>query len=50
MTQELVGSAQLQEIAHDRRRLLMDRSKKGRTGVSLPLSDVPAEPLPPTAA
>lgn len=47
MTQDLVGSAQLQEIAHDRRRLLMDRSKKGRTGVSLPLSDVPAEPLPP---
>ena len=32
--------------AHDRRRLLMERSRPGRMGVRLPASDVPPQPLP----
>lgn len=35
--------------AHDRRRLLMERSRPGRTGVSLPASDVPEQKLPDAA-
>lgn len=37
-----------QRLATDRRRLLMDRSVPGRMGVSLPESDVPHQPLPPS--
>ncbi|MEX2599954.1 MAG: aminomethyl-transferring glycine dehydrogenase subunit GcvPB [Dehalococcoidia bacterium] len=36
----------LREAAHDRRRLLMERSVPGRTGASLPASDVPEQPMP----
>ena len=38
--------ASLTAEAHDRRRLLMERSRPGRTGVSLPASDVPEQKLP----
>ncbi len=34
------------EEAHDRRRLLMERSRAGRTGVTLPGSDVPPQAAP----
>ena len=34
------------EEAHDRRRLLMERSRPGRTGVTLPASDVPPQLMP----
>ncbi len=37
-----------QRLATDRRRLLMDRSVPGRMGVSLPESDVPPQPMPPS--
>lgn len=37
-----------QRLAADRRRLLMDRSVSGRMGVSLPESDVPPQPMPPS--
>ena len=37
-----------QRLAADRRRLLMDRSVPGRMGVSLPESDVPPQPMPPS--
>ena len=37
-----------QRLATDRRRLLMDRSVPGRVGVSLPESDVPPQPMPPS--
>ncbi|MQF87370.1 MAG: glycine dehydrogenase subunit 2 [SAR202 cluster bacterium] len=33
----------MHESAHERRRLLMERSKPGRTGTSLPESDVPTQ-------
>ncbi len=36
----------LKQEAHDRRRPLMDRSRPGRTGVTLPTSDVPPQPMP----
>ena len=36
----------LLEEAHDRRRTLMDRSKRGRTGAALPASDVPPQLMP----
>ncbi|MXW31103.1 MAG: aminomethyl-transferring glycine dehydrogenase subunit GcvPB, partial [Chloroflexi bacterium] len=36
----------LREEAHDRRRLLMERSRPGRTGVTLPASDVPPQLMP----
>ena len=39
-------NATLTAEAHDRRRLLMERSRPGRTGASLPASDVPEQPLP----
>ena len=41
--------ATLTAEAHDRRRLLMERSRPGRTGVSLPASDVPEQKLPDAA-
>ena len=41
-----VRNASLTAEAHDRRRLLMERSRLGRTGVSLPASDVPEQKLP----
>ena len=36
----------LQEDANQKRRLLMERSRPGRTGVTLPSSDVPLQPMP----
>lgn len=36
----------LREDAHDRRRPLMERSRPGRTGAALPVSDVPPQVLP----
>ena len=36
----------LREEAHNRRRLLMERSRPGRTGVTLPASDVPPQLMP----
>ena len=36
----------LREPAHDRRRLLMERSRPGRAGVTLPASDVPPQLAP----
>ncbi len=38
--------APLQEEAHDWRRPLMERSRSGRVGVTLPASDVPPQPMP----
>ena len=38
--------APLREEAHNRRRLLMERSRPGRTGVTLPASDVPPQLMP----
>jgi glycine dehydrogenase subunit 2 len=37
----------LQAAAHDRRRTLMERSARGRTGAALPASDVPPQLMPP---
>ena len=45
----LLEESRLRSAAHNRRRLLMDRSVPGRTGVSLPASDVPAQELPDAA-
>ena len=36
----------LREEAHNRRRLLMERSRPGRTGITLPASDVPPQLMP----
>lgn len=36
----------LREEAHNRRRLLMERSRPGREGAALPESDVPPQPMP----
>ena len=44
-----IPDAPLQEAAHDRRRLLMERSRPGRAGVTLPASDVPPQPMPDAA-
>lgn len=38
-----------QKFQQDRRKLLMDRSVPGRMGVSLPESDVPPQPMPPSS-
>ena len=40
------AAAPLREEAHDRRRLLMERSRPGREGAALPASDVPPQPMP----
>ena len=40
------NSSKLQENAHNRRRLLMERSRAGRKGVALPDSDVPLQLSP----
>lgn len=45
----LLQDTPLRSGAHDTRRLLMDRSVAGRTGVTLPASDVPAQALPDAA-
>ena len=40
------GHGPLREEAHNRRRPLMERSRPGRSGVALPASDVPPQPMP----
>ena len=40
------GPGPLREEAHNRRRPLMERSRPGRSGVALPASDVPPQPMP----